>query len=269
MDIDAYSKVKLPEDWRLVVLPQVVSTNGLALSNMEYLAADGLVLCALHQTGGRGRRGRGWVSVEGKQLQFSVVLHGGPPAAGVVGLMAGLAVAEAVGQQTGMDCWLKWPNDVLCRSGRDERVSKSNLVKVCGVLVEGGVGVEGKRVLVLGVGLNVLGNRRDYPVGLRGGLGTLSELWGRAVPMGDLFKVVLERLNYWHQRVWQGEIAACLDAWRKRAWWSDRRVRLVVSSGDAAGVEGIVEGINEAGLLQVRLPNGRQHLHASCELTWL
>ena len=72
----------------IVRLEEVVSTNTLALRDPVYLERHGLVLLARHQTGGRGRMGRQWASLPGRQLQFSVVLHPAFPAADSSGARA-------------------------------------------------------------------------------------------------------------------------------------------------------------------------------------
>ena len=90
--------------------------------------------------------GRGWASVPGLQLQFTVVLH--PPLpreeVSIISLLAGLAVAECLKSLLGLRPLLKWPNDVFL-NGR----------KVCGILVEMKQ-VNANPCLALGIGLNCL-----------------------------------------------------------------------------------------------------------------
>ncbi|MGI4881217.1 MAG: biotin--[acetyl-CoA-carboxylase] ligase, partial [Janthinobacterium lividum] len=101
------------------------------------------------QTGGRGRRGRAWLSIPGN-LFTSVVVR---PQAGE-GPSQQLSFVAAVALAAMLDRWiapdrlsLKWPNDVLLDG-----------VKVAGILLEGGVGgVEGGATII-GFGVNLAGH---------------------------------------------------------------------------------------------------------------
>src|SRR5438093_12004733 len=91
------------------------STNTMALA----LAAGGdpewTVVAAGHQTGGRGRLGRGWVSEPGGSLLFSFVLRPSlaPERALLLTLLAGVAMAEACRLVGGAEVACKWPNDLV------------------------------------------------------------------------------------------------------------------------------------------------------------
>lgn len=104
---------------------------------------DLLVVHALDQTGGRGRRGRAWVGPPGN-LMFSVLIDtsGNPFGAASLGLVAAVALAEAVDGLTGKArARCKWPNDVMAE-GR----------KLAGMLLET---ADRGRWLILGIGVNV------------------------------------------------------------------------------------------------------------------
>jgi BirA family biotin operon repressor/biotin-[acetyl-CoA-carboxylase] ligase len=83
-----------------------------------------------------------------------------PPAArlGWLPLLAGLAVAETVRRQCGVQAVLKWPNDVLL-----PMPDGGDLRKACGVLAEMVSTPDGPAV-VLGVGLNVSQDQGELPV---------------------------------------------------------------------------------------------------------
>ncbi len=104
------------------------------------------VLLAERQTGGRGRRGRSWISPLAAHLYLSVArqFSGGLSRLGGLSLVAGVAVAEALHAAGYDDVQLKWPNDLLV-SGR----------KLGGLLVEGGGEHAGPVRAVIGLGLNV------------------------------------------------------------------------------------------------------------------
>ena len=134
----------LPDGWSLVALDSVGSTNDEAARLADAGAREGTVVWARELTGGRGRRGRHWVSPVGN-LYSSTVLRPDCVAqrAAELGFAAALAVSDIV--PTGREVRVKWPNDVMVDGG-----------KVAGILLESSIG-QGGRVehVVAGIGVNV------------------------------------------------------------------------------------------------------------------
>ncbi|RZA20703.1 MAG: biotin--[acetyl-CoA-carboxylase] ligase, partial [Lysobacteraceae bacterium] len=91
------------------------------------------VLLAERQTGGRGRRGRAWVSPLAAHIYLSLArrFEGGLARLGGLSLVAGIAACEALRELGHADVGLKWPNDLVVADG-------SGLRKLGGLLVEGG-----------------------------------------------------------------------------------------------------------------------------------
>lgn len=239
-------------------LEEVVSTNTLALETPEYLERHGLVLLARHQTGGRGRVGRQWASLPGRQLQFSVVLHPAFPVEDfpLVALVAGLAVGEALVAELGVRPQLKWPNDVLV-GGR----------KVCGILVEARSGRNGQPRLVVGIGINCNGAAADFPPELHGRVTTLAEAAGDPVAPEGLLTAVLARLEAACTRLDGGDKPGLLADWRRYGLLGEGlRVRFRTEAGER---EGVPADLTPEGYLRVRLPDGSERVQVSGELEWL
>src|SRR3546814_14383358 len=85
------SAPRLDPAYRLIVLDAVASTNDEARRLAIEGASDGTLVWAREQTGGRGRRGRGWDSPLGN-LYFSLLLRPALPAATAAQLSLVLAV---------------------------------------------------------------------------------------------------------------------------------------------------------------------------------
>lgn len=110
----------------------------------------GAVLLAERQTGGRGRRGRAWVSPLAAHVYLSLAhrFAGGLARLGGLSLVAGIATVEALHTLGFPQVRLKWPNDVVVDAG-------DGLRKLGGLLVEGGGEAGGSAHAVIGLGLNV------------------------------------------------------------------------------------------------------------------
>src|SRR5262245_16948705 len=102
------------------------STNTRARELAAAGAPHGTIVTAGEQTAGRGRQGRTWSAPAGKALLYSAIVRPLEERHMLLPLAAPLAVAEAAEQLApGIECGLKWPNDVLV----DHR-------KLAGVLIE-------------------------------------------------------------------------------------------------------------------------------------
>ncbi len=137
--------------WRtLEVAGEVGSTNADLAARAADGAPEGTVLVAEHQAAGRGRLDRTWTSPPRAGLTVSVLLRPDVPAArrGWLPLLTGIALAEAVGEVTGVRTSLKWPNDLLAADG----------AKLAGILAEAAGGA-----VVVGTGLNVTTRREELP----------------------------------------------------------------------------------------------------------
>jgi BirA family biotin operon repressor/biotin-[acetyl-CoA-carboxylase] ligase len=137
------------------VVDAAPSTNALVAARAREGASEGLVVAAEHQTAGRGRLDRTWVTPPRAALTFSLLVAPGRVPVDRwpwLPLLTGLAVSEGVRRAAGVEASLKWPNDVLVDG-----------LKVAGILVER-VETPTGAVAVVGVGLNVSTTRDELPV---------------------------------------------------------------------------------------------------------
>ena len=119
--------------------PSVDSTMRAAVGR-----AAGYVVVAGEQTAGQGRHGHAWHSEADSGLYCSLVLEPMP----VLTLALGLATADAIAHATGVECDLRWPNDVML-GGK----------KVGGILVQ----LSGA-IAIAGIGINL--NQKAFPAEL-------------------------------------------------------------------------------------------------------
>lgn len=227
---------------------RVVATTGSTNSDLARAARQGepagLVLVAEEQTEGRGRLDRSWSAPARSGLTFSVLLHPAvaPSRLGWLPLLAGLAVAEAVGAVAELDVRLKWPNDVLVA----ER-------KLGGVLAE-----RVADAVVLGFGINVSAVAGELP----GSAATSLVIEGAACTDRDpVLRAVLrrlaERLAWWQAPGGDPGLAA---AYAARSATLGRRVRAQLPGGGV--LTGFAEELDDDGRLAVRTPTGLEHVGA-------
>ena len=130
----------------LVVLDSVGSTNDYLKRMGDDECPNGTVVVTREQTKGKGRMGREWSSKRDENIAFSFLLRPSitPQEVGVVTPLAGLAVCKALRKTTGLDCKIKWPNDVI--------IGKKKLV---GILTEMCAEFDAVEYVVTGIGVNV------------------------------------------------------------------------------------------------------------------
>ncbi len=134
-----------PEGTDRILLPSIDSTNAHAL---RLDPATPTWIVAGEQIGGRGRRGRPWVSPRGN-FYGTLALRPEGPAATVAlrSFVAALALHDACLALTSLpDSFrLKWPNDVLLNGG-----------KLAGILLESSGAGGGIARLAIGIGVNLI-----------------------------------------------------------------------------------------------------------------
>jgi BirA family biotin operon repressor/biotin-[acetyl-CoA-carboxylase] ligase len=218
--------------------PETASTNDDAKRLARAGAAEGTVVVAGRQTGGKGRFGRTWTSPPGG-VYASAVLRPplAPSALGPLALVAALAVARAL-ERFGVSAQLKWPNDVMAGGG-----------KIAGILVEMAAEADSVEWLVAGIGVDVADP------------GTDGASWVRRyyadVGVADVAAAVLDELAAAYTGFTADGFPAVAEEYRQRGmlWGADVVVR------DAAGgvvADGVAETVDNTGALVVSGADGRR-----------
>ena len=216
--------------------PVLGSTMDEARRLAEDGCAEGVVVVAEEQTGGRGRFNRSWLSPPGSGLTFSVALRPAGCRLHYVNMAAALAVHGAASCLTGLAPTIKWPNDV--------RIGEK---KIAGILVE--AALEGSAgYAIVGVGLNVNMDVSELP-GIEQTATSLSAEAGRVFDRTEVMTAVLERLD----EAYRLPGALLLDRWRGALDTLGRRVR--VQSGDRS-LEGEAVGVDDRGSLVLQPSDG-------------
>ena len=255
----------------LVFLGSVDSTNDTAIDAAREGAPHGYAVAADEQTAGRGRRGHGWTSRPGG-LYLSCVLRPGVPMSSLVALpaLAAMGVVDALrGVGLGGCVGIKWPNDVVARTG--ERFDR----KLAGVLVEARSAASGA-FAVAGVGVNLApvpaeqdpahasaGAPPLAPVSLAelADAAGVAELPGRDELAALVRDAVLARVDAWvaalGARPAAGPLAPVLSEYFDMVPMMGRAVAVVDPAGCVVDT-GCLTGVDVWGRATVRTPAGRE-----------
>lgn len=209
--------------------------------------ADSYLVLAEHQTQGRGRRGRTWVSPFGHNLYFSLLwsFQSGVAALEGLSLVCALAIRRALLRQSFSDVEVKWPNDVLFRKQ-----------KLAGILLEVSGDVVGPCKVVIGVGLNI-----DMPLkagrGIDQPFSDLKSMGGRPVDRNLLAAVLVSELVAAIELFQQQGFEPFLDEWMRSDTYCDHAVE--VHSGQHI-TTGICRGVDGSGRLLLETVGGIQRI---------
>ena len=235
--------------WREIeVIEGTGSTNADLLARALAGEPEGTVLAAEEQRAGRGRMGRAWTAPPRAALTFSLLLKPAVPPArrGWLPLLAGVAVATAVTQVTGVRTGLKWPNDLLTADA-----------KLAGILAE----ASGDAVVV-GIGLNVSTEPAEFPAPRPGALPATSlRAAGATAPnREDILLAILEGFERWY-RAWQQadghpDRSGLRPEYTRLSATIGRTVRAELPGGQA--LSGPAVGVDSDGRLLVRVPSGSE-----------
>ena len=134
------------------------STNQRAKVLAQEGAVHGTLVVSEEQTIGRGRLGRSWASPARLGIWMSLILRPSfpPEHAPRMTVLAGLAVTEGIHRITGLEAFIKWPNDIIL-----------NTKKVCGILTEMQADPDLIDYVVVGIGMNVNTTKAGFPPELR------------------------------------------------------------------------------------------------------
>ncbi len=223
---------------------KVDSTNSVAMTLGERGEPHGTVVIAEEQTAGRGRAGHSWHSEKANGIYMTVLLRPpiAPQQAPLITLVAGLAVREAIIEQTGLTPDLRWPNDLLF--GRR---------KFCGILTEMNAEQDQIHFVAVGIGINV--NHDRIPTELSRIATSLRMETQRVQCRVEIVARLLRHLDsYYNRFLSEGPEAIVARFSEVSSFARGKRVRIEAASETYTGT---TQGLEPGGLLRVRREDGR------------
>lgn len=228
---------------QLDVFAEIDSTNTYLLEQPAPSAGMHRVVIADHQTAGRGRQDREWISAPGSSLCLSLVYTFAARPENFPGLTLaiGVAAVNALRQSGIDDVHLKWPNDLVALDG-----------KLGGMLAESQLRGNSGATVVAGIGINF-----DLPMQL---IQDNASRWAqRAVDLntlvrrppsreavsGALIDNIVESLTVFEAN----GFSAFAAAWRQYDWLHGREITVEQADGR---ISGTASGIDDDGALLLR-----------------
>jgi len=220
----------------------VVSTNSEALALASAGERGPLWVVAERQSGGRGRRGRIWISEAGNLFASLLLANPAPPdRCPELAFVAALAVHDAVSEAAGPlkpRLAIKWPNDLLLGDA-----------KFAGVLIEG----DGAGAVVIGIGVNCLSHPpgTEYPA---------TDLAAACIGVSavslfaTLSRKMVERIEQWNRA--ENFVAVRAD-WLTRAAGLGSAIRVRLADRE---IVGHFETLDETGGLVMRMRDGSRQV---------
>ena len=226
---------------RLTALPAADSTNLYCKAHLSRMGHFDAVWTTC-QTAGRGRRGHVWQNAPGAALYYTILFKEPLADPACLPLASGLAAARALEECFGVECALKWPNDLLL-GGK----------KAVGILCEGFGGA-----FVSGIGVNLSQTGEFFAAaGLPHGVSVAGHL-GHPLPP-DAPRQLAEALSRRFtadedlQRFYREGFAPLRGAYTARCVNLGRQVWF-------EGGEGVAETVDEQGRLVVAAQGGLRHV---------
>ncbi|WP_354011105.1 bifunctional biotin--[acetyl-CoA-carboxylase] ligase/biotin operon repressor BirA [Endozoicomonas lisbonensis] len=219
------------------------STNDLVKELSDGQPGNLTFCLAEHQTSGRGRRGRTWVSPFGSTISMSANWRISEGTASLEGLSlaVGLAVLKALEANGARNLELKWPNDVLWQGK-----------KLSGILLEVHGDPTGECDVIIGIGINIKLSEEQ-----RKGIGQpavdLYQVCGKTVSRNAVVAQLINTLSHMLEGFSHGGFALYKDQWSEHNAFRGQEVTIETAGRKERGLNA---GVNEQGGLLIETETG-------------
>ena len=226
--------------------PELKSTNIMAKEKALHRAEginEGTLIIAERQSAGKGRLGREWFSPAGG-ICLSIILYPQLPPSYIprITLMTAVAVVKAIKICTQIESQIKWPNDILI-----------NEKKVCGILTEMSAELDIINWVVVGIGINVNIDHREFPEDIQENTISLKEVSDKEILRVRMVQIFLQEFERYYESLKRREFSSILKEWKLYSHTLGRKIR--VDMGERI-VTGEAVNINEEGALIFKKEDG-------------
>ncbi len=258
-NLNVYNRLRATRDFgaRPVILEEINSTNEWIAGKFDDPDICRIVAVAHKQTAGKGRRGRTWFNITGKNLAFSLAwrVSESPGVNALVTLAAGVALVEAIMETTDAKPALKYPNDLLL-GGK----------KVAGILSEMKTSPDGARFVIIGVGVNVNATHDQFPDEIRDIATSIREVCGVTASREAILALFLNNFEKMTDGMTESGPDDVICRFKKYTDMFGRKARV---TGAGSNLVGVVKDMNSDGALVIEVAPGDIRNIVSGEITFL
>lgn len=235
------------------VYKTVDSTNNVAKKLALEGAAHGTTVLAFHQSKGKGRLGRTFISPANTGIYMSILLK---PAFDMshsllVTTAASVAVVRAMETVCGSQAQIKWVNDIYVKGK-----------KVCGILTEAITDFETGQIqyLILGIGINC--STKEFPEDLLEIAGALEGDFSKNQLAAEVLNQVLPLMDHL-------ESESFIDDYKTHSMVLGKDIKVYKGgyAGDVPGRPARALNITESGGLRVLYSDGSQEILSTGEIS--
>lgn len=244
--------------WRNELWETIGSTNTRAAELAAEGAPEGVIVLARHQTAGRGRLGRAWVSPVDAGLYMSLILRPAQPQSQIplLTIAAGVAVADAICSACDLSVGLKWVNDIIY----DRRKVGGILAEMPAARPSATAARQLPQAVIVGIGINVNLKPEDIPEELTSRVDSLARIKNEDVDPNSVAAAIASAFEKTSELLNPSTSQQLTNRWRDL---SITIGQMVVTENSDRRLEGKAVDITDSGALILELADGsRMTLHA-------
>jgi BirA family biotin operon repressor/biotin-[acetyl-CoA-carboxylase] ligase len=221
-----------------IILNEIESTNNYAMAQAgEGRLKEGTVWFAWKQTGGRGQRGKKWLSRPGESISLSIVLQPviHPAHQFLLNATVALGVYDLIKAYAGSGTKIKWSNDIYW-----------NDKKAGGILIENVIRGSRWSYAIAGIGLNI--NQETFSENLVNPV-SLYQINGKKYDVLALAKELCRSIDARYKKLTPGNFSAILREYTSNLYLLDTPA--LYQKGDSV-FEGTIYGVEPDGHLLIQ-----------------
>lgn len=240
--LQAINQARIPQ---FKYFESIGSTNQVALEWLETGAIDQAIVFSDHQSAGRGRFNRPWVTEPGSALALSIIVKPSIEEMKSLSLfspLAGVALTDVLKNQYHIEAQIKWPNDVLIKR-----------MKTSGILTETTWSGEKMSGLVVGIGVNLLPASIPPKKSLKYPATCVQNHCLEPINRYDFLKHLLKAFSNWRSLINNDKF---LNQWQKLLAFRGEKVYIKRKDGSVQ-LSGWLHGLTPMGDLEILTEDNR------------
>ncbi|WP_017755553.1 bifunctional biotin--[acetyl-CoA-carboxylase] synthetase/biotin operon repressor [Calidifontibacillus oryziterrae] len=225
----------------------VPSTRTIAHKLSYEGAPEGAIVVAEEQVAGRGRLDRSWFSPKYSGIWFHIILRPNipPQQAPQLTLLAAVSVVRGIKAATGIQCEIKWPNDILL-----------NGKKLVGILTELQAETDQIHAVIIGIGINVNQQPEHFPDDLKKTATSLAIEKGTKLNRSEILQAILKEMENLYSDYLENGFQVVKLLWESHAVSIGKQITARTFNGTLTGK---ALGITDDGVLLLQDHHGKIH----------